>query len=197
MVLVLILAVTFCAFSYTLHNGLTNWDDGAHLWGNPMVRSLSLENIVRIFTTDTARNYIPLTILSLQLNITGLGSTLVYHLTNLVLHMTVGFVVFIGPAHGIVRHRGGAGRTFIRHSPAARRVRGLGDGTQRCALCILLYAGSYFLVVLYHSRPPHVICVFNLVWSTQCSCKAHGLEPATGTMFVRLVATATIEANGH
>lgn len=96
MVLVLILAVTFCAFSYTLHNGLTNWDDGAHLWGNPMVRSLSLENIVRIFTTDTARNYIPLTILSFAIEYHWVGlNPLVYHLTNLVLHMTVVGLLFL------------------------------------------------------------------------------------------------------
>lgn len=95
-VLVLVLAITFCVFSYTLHNGLLNWDDGAHLWGNPLVRSLSLENIVRIFTTDTARNYIPLTIFSFAVEYHWFGlNPLVYHLTNLVLHLAVTGLLFL------------------------------------------------------------------------------------------------------
>lgn len=94
--LLFILILTFCAFSYTLQNGFTNWDDGAHVWGNALVRSLSWENIVRIFTSDVQKTYIPLTILSFAVEYHWFGlNPFVYHLTNLILHLAVTGLVFL------------------------------------------------------------------------------------------------------
>ncbi len=56
--------LTVLAYWPTFHNGFTNWDDTTHLVNNYSVRSLSPENIKRIFTTTVDDVYVPLAILS-------------------------------------------------------------------------------------------------------------------------------------
>lgn len=93
--LLFILTAVFLAFSSSLNNDFTNWDDNIIVINNPLIRSLSLENIHAIFTGTDRKGYIPLTILSFaveyhffQLN------PFVYHLTNLLLHLVVTGLVF-------------------------------------------------------------------------------------------------------
>ena len=56
--------ITFVTFLPSLNNGITFWDDNAHLTDNKTVRSLAPANIKRIFTDTVFKTYIPLTILS-------------------------------------------------------------------------------------------------------------------------------------
>ncbi|MEO5571382.1 MAG: tetratricopeptide repeat protein [Bacteroidia bacterium] len=85
-----ILVLTFIVFFPTLNNALTNWDDPTYLNDNPLIRSLSAENIKRIFTEIYFANYQPLHIFSYaieyhfyQLNPHG------YHATSVVMHLVV------------------------------------------------------------------------------------------------------------
>ncbi|MEP7171314.1 MAG: hypothetical protein ABI855_18240 [Bacteroidota bacterium] len=45
-----VLVITFICFIPCIKNGLTNWDDPTYLTNNPLIRSLSVENIKRIIT---------------------------------------------------------------------------------------------------------------------------------------------------
>ncbi|MEI6433780.1 MAG: tetratricopeptide repeat protein [Bacteroidota bacterium] len=58
--LMVILPVVFLAFSPILDNGLTNWDDPDLIIDNPLIRTLSFDNLKTIFTTFYFGNYQPL-----------------------------------------------------------------------------------------------------------------------------------------
>lgn len=90
-----ILLLTFIVFTPALNNALTNWDDPHYLNDNPLIRSLSWENIKRIFTEVFFGNYQPLHIFSYaveyhfyKLNPVG------YHTTSVIMHLIVTFLVY-------------------------------------------------------------------------------------------------------
>lgn len=64
------------------------WDDGLLIYDNPAVRGITLQNLKTIFTTYDPELYIPLTLLSYQIDymIGGINPSM-YHFTNLVLHL--------------------------------------------------------------------------------------------------------------
>lgn len=72
----------------TFPREFTNWDDPEYIVNNPLIRSLSLENLNKIITEPYFANYAPLTLLSYaldyslwKLNPAG------YHIHNLLLHL--------------------------------------------------------------------------------------------------------------
>ncbi|MGB1243575.1 MAG: hypothetical protein ACPG49_13690, partial [Chitinophagales bacterium] len=88
-ILAVIVLGTFLVLSPALKNDFTNWDDNFYVLNNPIISSLSLDNIRAMFTQPIAGNYHPLTILSLAFNhsFSGTNSTFAYILTNLILHL--------------------------------------------------------------------------------------------------------------
>jgi len=90
------LLVTAAAFLPTLKNGFTTWDDPLYILENPLVRSLSPENVATIFTTSSyAGNYHPFTLLFTALEYSVFGaSPFGYHVVSLLLHLGVVFLVF-------------------------------------------------------------------------------------------------------
>ncbi|MCX6273645.1 MAG: tetratricopeptide repeat protein [Bacteroidetes bacterium] len=90
-----ILLLTFIVFFPALNNALTNWDDPHYLNDNPLIRSLSAQNIKKIFTEVFFGNYQPLHIFSYaieyhfyKLNPAG------YHTTSVIMHLVVTFLVY-------------------------------------------------------------------------------------------------------
>ena len=85
-----ILTVVVAAASYApiVGNQLVNYDDGEYILRNPFLRSLSFETVRQLLSTFYMGNYHPLTMVSLALDyqLGGLNP-LVYHLTNLLLHL--------------------------------------------------------------------------------------------------------------
>ena len=99
LVVLVILVVTFMAFFPSLKNGLLKtWDDQAYVTSNELIKSLSGNNIVKIFKEDKGlyANYHPLTTLSLAVNYHfSKEEPFGYHLTNLLLHLLNTLLVFI------------------------------------------------------------------------------------------------------
>jgi tetratricopeptide (TPR) repeat protein len=94
--IVSLLAISFLAYQPSLDNEFTNWDDPKHLTQSPLVKSLSVENIQRIFQTSVNGTYIPLTIFSFTVEYHFFKyNPFVYHLDNLVLHMGVVILIFV------------------------------------------------------------------------------------------------------
>lgn len=92
----IILIITFAAFFPSLQAGFTNWDDDAHVVGNPDIRQLDAEHMERIFSSRIARTYIPLTLLSYSLEYHFFKlNPFIYHLNNLLLHLCVVILVFL------------------------------------------------------------------------------------------------------
>ena len=96
-VLVLLLAAaTLAVFVRVIHFEFLNYDDPLYVTANPRVQQgLSVEGIRWAFTTFTAANWHPLTWISLMLDgsIGGPGP-LVFHLTNVILHLANVLLLF-------------------------------------------------------------------------------------------------------
>lgn len=83
----LFLVIAFVVFGQTLTHDFVMWDDTYLIYSNPDIKGFSLRNLINAFSTFDPELYIPLTLLSYQLDYTiaGLNPT-IYHLTNLILH---------------------------------------------------------------------------------------------------------------
>jgi protein O-mannosyl-transferase len=93
-----ILLLTLIIYSPTFQNEWTNWDDDLYVAENPLVRSLSSDNIARIFDSESfiAGNYHPVTILSLAINYHFSGENITaYQWTNILLHLLNTLLVFL------------------------------------------------------------------------------------------------------
>lgn len=92
-----ILLLTYIAFSPSLKNGFTNWDDNVYIGENTLIKSLSGDNIKKMFNTENAvsNNYHPITILSLAIDYKLSGyDPKTYHVTNLLFHLLNTALVF-------------------------------------------------------------------------------------------------------
>ncbi len=90
------LVLTFLILSSTLQNRWTNLDDPIYILENPLIKDLSWEGIIKMFTTFQVNgSYNPLVLLSWSVDyyFFGLNPT-AFHVTNLVLHILVTALVF-------------------------------------------------------------------------------------------------------
>jgi tetratricopeptide (TPR) repeat protein len=82
-----LLAAVAIVFARSLTFGFLEWDDPVYLTRNPLVQSLSAENIRAIFTTYLSGNYHPLPLLTYALEHSLFGlNPFIYRLDNLLLH---------------------------------------------------------------------------------------------------------------
>ncbi len=90
-----ILVITFIAYIPALSGEFNNWDDQLYVTDSKLIQDISPSGLTKIFSTQVAANYHPLTILSLAINyqISGL-SPFSYHLFNVLLHLLNVFLVF-------------------------------------------------------------------------------------------------------
>ncbi|MFK7903899.1 MAG: tetratricopeptide repeat protein [Chitinophagales bacterium] len=90
-----ILFMTFVAYIPALSGEFNNWDDQLYVTDSKLIKDVSPSGLVKIFSTQVAANYHPLTVLSLAINyqISGL-SPFSYHLFNVLLHLLNVFLVF-------------------------------------------------------------------------------------------------------
>ena len=91
----IITVVTVITFLPSLKNGFTTWDDNYYVLNNPDIKHFTPHNLAKIFSSSYVKNYQPLTMLTymteyhyFQLN------PVVYHSTNLLLHITNCLLVF-------------------------------------------------------------------------------------------------------
>ncbi len=91
----IILSVTLIAFSPSLWNEFTNWDDNRYVTENSTILFLSYGSVKKIFTSSYYTLYHPLTILSyaVERHFFYLNPS-VYHKTNLMLHLFNTFFIF-------------------------------------------------------------------------------------------------------
>jgi tetratricopeptide (TPR) repeat protein len=81
------LLLSIAIYGASLRNEFVRWDDGSLIYENAAVRQISLRSLKTFFTTYDPELYIPLTFLVYQIDFAiGGTDTVVYHLTNLLLH---------------------------------------------------------------------------------------------------------------
>jgi len=94
---IVILGVTCVSFLPAVNNDfIPTWDDQEYVTENPLIRSLSMDNIGKMFTTQTGSNYVPLPLLTyaVEYSIWGLNPV-PYHITNILLHLLCTLLVFL------------------------------------------------------------------------------------------------------
>jgi len=93
--LCLILAIPAISFFPCLKNDFLNWDDQQYVTENKMITELSWRSIETIFDSIYMGHYHPLTLLSYALEYRFFKlNPFAYHLTNLILHLMNGLLVF-------------------------------------------------------------------------------------------------------
>jgi len=91
-----LLLLTGVAFYPSIGNDFTNLDDPNYLLHNPLIQDLSLEGIQNIFNQFHSGLYKPLTLLSFAVEYHFFElNPLIYHLTNLILHLLNTLLVYI------------------------------------------------------------------------------------------------------
>lgn len=93
--LFVIVIIAMIAYIPSLNNDFVNWDDIIYVMNNDMIRSISIENFSKIWTSFWMGNYHPVTLLSFAFDyhffqMTAHG----YHYHNLVLHLINTVLVF-------------------------------------------------------------------------------------------------------
>lgn len=80
--------IGFLIYGHTLTYEFVRWDDGLLIFDNPAIRGITLQNLKTIFTTYDPELYIPLSLLSYQVDyMIGGSNPAIYHFTNLILHI--------------------------------------------------------------------------------------------------------------
>jgi tetratricopeptide (TPR) repeat protein len=94
--IVAILAITTLIYlPSVLNNQFVNWDDDVNLLENESIRKLTMENIIKIFTSDVIGNYNPLPILTFAIEYALVEyKPFLYHFNNLWMHLLVVFLVY-------------------------------------------------------------------------------------------------------
>lgn len=95
--IVAILIVTFFAFIQTFQSDFVNWDDDMNILNNKNLNGFTLENIIKIFTSNIMGGYNPLPIFTFAIEKAIVGkdslSTMI-HTNNLLLHLVNVFLVY-------------------------------------------------------------------------------------------------------
>ncbi len=90
-----ILALTCFTYIPVFTNGFTNWDDNIFVTSNELIRSFSWSHLQTWFTRPFVGQYQPLVLLSFALDYSiDDYNPLVFHITNLLLHLINIFLVF-------------------------------------------------------------------------------------------------------
>ncbi|MBN1669929.1 MAG: tetratricopeptide repeat protein [Kiritimatiellae bacterium] len=105
-----LVAGTVSFFAPAVRYEFLPYDDNHHVAGNPLVRSLTPANLLRIFTQRSLSSYYPVRTLSfaLEYRVWGLDAR-GYHLGNVLIHAANVLLVFLAGLRLANARRGGAG----------------------------------------------------------------------------------------
>jgi lipoprotein NlpI len=92
----LIAVVTLIAFSPSLRNGFTNWDDPQSVVDNRDIRVFNIENVKKVFSSACLSNYQPVTMLTYMAEYHFFGlNPAAFHCTNLLVHICTCIILFL------------------------------------------------------------------------------------------------------
>lgn len=94
--IVTLCVITFFSYAPVLKNNFINFDDPEHIIEQPLIKSLSLNNLKKIFSENVNTTYIPLTMLSFAVEYHFFKlKPFIYHLDNLLMHLGVISLIFL------------------------------------------------------------------------------------------------------
>lgn len=96
LLLVVVAGAAFITYAPSLGNDFVVWDDDSLVYENPLTQKLSAKTVASAFTSYDPELYVPLTILSFQIEHELFGfRPFFYHLDNLLLHVLVSILIFL------------------------------------------------------------------------------------------------------
>ncbi len=92
-----ILALTFIVFLPVFTSEfLTTWDDKTYILDNTMIRSITMQSVKEMFSSQVGGTYVPLPLLSYAIEYKLFGySSVAFHTTNLLIHLFCTLFVFM------------------------------------------------------------------------------------------------------
>lgn len=92
----LLALIPFLTYTPSLGNGFVTYDDDLLVYENPNVLEFTPQTIAKVFTTYDPELYVPITLLSYQIERAIFGLTpFIFHLTNLILHIGSVLLVYM------------------------------------------------------------------------------------------------------
>lgn len=96
LLIAILCVITFFSYAHVLKNNFINFDDPEHIVEQPLIKSLSPDNLKKMFSTNVNTTYIPLTILSFAVEFHFFKlNPFYYHLNNLLIHLGVISLIFL------------------------------------------------------------------------------------------------------
>ncbi len=94
---IILLAISaLLIYSQSLRNEFVIWDDDSLVYQNPLTQEMTLKNVWGAFTSYDPELYVPLTIVSFQIEHTLVGfNPFLFHLDNLLLHIIAAALVLL------------------------------------------------------------------------------------------------------
>ncbi len=163
-----IIAITLLVYQLSPSAGFMPIDDGALTFKNPLVQEFNLETLKGAFTTYDPELYLPLTVISYQIDyLLGGGSSFPFHITNLLLHILNAVLVLLLvwqlPRHALDKKRWIPFLTAILfaihplHTEAVMWV-----AARKDLLSTAFYIGSLILYCKYRRDPKRTLALGSL-----------------------------------
>ena len=145
-----ILLITFIAFLPSLSGQFLNWDDDIYLLNNPIIRSLSGDNLKQILFDYYYGLYNPLTNLTWAIEYAFVEySPFLYHFNNVLLHLINVFLVYTLFKSYIIKNKEIALITAFLFAIAPVHVESIAWITERKDV---LYTAFYLLSLIFYSK---------------------------------------------
>ena len=159
--LIPVLILTFLIYSNTLKNYfIINWDDDGYIINNPMIKELSWDSIMYMFSHFHLDNYHPLTTLShaIEFHLFNLNP-LPYHFDNLVLHLINTILVYYF-IQLLLKHKEAAvlvALLFAIHPMHVESVAWLSERKDLLYTCFFLLSLIYYHQFIYSVQRKYLI----------------------------------------
>lgn len=204
-----LVVVSLVLFLPALRYEFTNYDESSQVVNNPLVRSLSPPNIVRIFSAFCISSYYPVRLLSFAFDYRCWGlNPLGFHLTNIVLHGFNVLLLFLLMVRfggsGTLRH-GGRGVWlavlcacfFAAHPLAVEPVAWISGREELLAVfftlsCMHLWFGAILPVGEFTARLRAPVAYSLALFCMACAC----LSNAVGAVIPAILLAASIAFAG-
>src|ERR1039457_269532 len=92
-----LLVMTLVVYGHVIgYDFISNWDDNLYITSNPDILGLSVNNLIRIFSSSYAGNYAPIHLLSYMLDYQLAGmNPCWFHAVNIAFHVANGMLFYL------------------------------------------------------------------------------------------------------
>ncbi len=210
-------------YTHSLPKEFTNWDDPKYILDNPLIQTISFQNLQNILATPYFANYAPVTMLSFTLDISLWGTNAnAFHLHNVLLHLAalVALYVLLGQFRLGTWPRSLAVLAFAVHPTAVESVSWASERKNLLAslfflICLSQYLrytrtsglGPYLLSLLFFLLSvlskattvvtPLILLAYDYLWEGKKAKEIRLMDKAPFFLLTAVQVYVSIRAAGH